>query len=84
MQNNIIRNNALLIIDAQQKIINPIKNKSTIIKNIRSLLNAYEILGEHVYISEQAPEKLGKTIPELVPKKNFKLFEKMKLMEKIR
>ncbi len=76
MQNNIIRNNALLIIDAQQKIINPIKNKSTIIKNIRSLLNAYEILGEHVYISEQTPEKLGKTIPELVPKNDYKLFEK--------
>ena len=76
MQNNILKNNALLIIDAQEKIINPIKNKSIIIKNIKSLLDAYEILGEHIYISEQNPKKLGKTIPHLVPKKFFKLFEK--------
>ena len=78
MQNNILKNNALLIIDAQEKIINPIKNKFTIIKNIRSLLDAYEILGDYVYISEQNPKKLGKTIPDLLPKINFKLFEKVK------
>ena len=36
--------NALLIIDIQGKIIRPIFNKDSIIKNIKKLLNAYQIL----------------------------------------
>ena len=77
MVNTLKENSALFIIDAQEKIINPIKNKFSIVKNIKTLLNAYEILGENIYLSEQVPEKLGKTIPELIPSKNFKLIEKV-------
>ena len=77
MLNTLKENSALFIIDAQEKIINPIKNKFSIVKNIKKLLNAYEILGENIYLSEQVPEKLGKTIPELIPSKNFKLIEKV-------
>ena len=77
MGNTLKENSALFIIDAQEKIINPIKNKFSIVKNIKTLLNAYEILGENIYLSEQVPEKLGKTIPELIPSKNFKLIEKV-------
>ena len=77
MLNTLKENSALFIIDAQEKIINPIKNKFSIVKNIKTLLNAYEILGENIYLSEQVPEKLGKTIPELIPSKNFKLIEKV-------
>ena len=36
--------NALLIIDTQEKIIRPIFNKDSIIKNIKKLINAYQIL----------------------------------------
>ena len=36
--------NALLIIDIQEKIIRPIFNKDSIIKNIKKLVNAYQIL----------------------------------------
>tara|TARA_Y100001978_G_scaffold2969_1_gene2556 strand:+ start:155 stop:715 length:561 start_codon:yes stop_codon:yes gene_type:complete len=71
------RETALLIIDAQAKIISPIKNKDLILQNIYKLLKAYEILGENIYISEQNPLKLGSTIEKLIPKKNFKIFEKM-------
>ena len=76
MQNNIRENNAIIIMDAQEKIVNPIKNKIKILGNIKTLLTAYEILGEHIYISEQIPKKLGKTVPDLIPKKSYKLFEK--------
>ena len=69
--------NALLIIDIQEKIINPINNKDSIIKNIKKLLSSYQILDEHIFISEQNPLKLGKTITELVPKINFKKIQKM-------
>ena len=69
--------NALLIIDIQEKIIRPIFNKDSIIKNIKKLINAYQILEENIFISEQNPLKLGVTIPELLPKAGFKKIEKL-------
>ena len=69
--------NALLIIDIQEKIIRPIFNKDSIIKNIKKLIDAYQILEENIFLSEQNPFKLGATIPELLPKNGFKKIEKM-------
>jgi len=69
--------NALLIIDIQEKIIRPIFNKDSIIKNIKKLIDAYQILEENIFISEQNPLKLGVTIPELLPKAEFRKIEKM-------
>ena len=69
--------NALLIIDIQGKIIRPIFNKDSIIKNIKKLLNAYQILEDNIFISEQNPLKLGVMIPELSPMVGFRKFEKM-------
>ena len=69
--------NALLIIDIQEKIIRPIFNKDSIIKNMKKLINAYQILEENIFVSEQNPLKLGATIPELIPKARFKKIEKM-------
>ena len=71
------KENALLIIDIQKKIIKPIFNKDTIIKNIKKLIDAYQILEENIFVSEQNPLKLGLTIPELLPKGGFKKIEKM-------
>lgn len=71
------RETALLIMDVQAKIINPIKNKDLILENIYKLLKAYEILGENIYISEQNPLKLGSTVKKLLPTTDFRLFEKM-------
>jgi len=69
--------NALVIIDIQEKIIRPIFNKDSIIKNIKKLINAYQILEENIFISEQNPLKLGVTIPELSSVVEFRKFEKM-------
>ena len=69
--------NALIIIDIQEKIIRPILDKDSIIKNIKKLINAYQILEENIFISEQNPLKLGETIPELLHKARFKKIEKM-------
>ena len=77
INHNFHKKTALLIIDAQAKIINPIKNKNFIIKNIYKLLKAYEILGENIYLSEQNPLKLGTTIKELLPNTDFKIIKKM-------
>ena len=69
--------NALLIIDVQEKIIRAIFNKDSITKNIKKLIDAYQILEENIIVSEQNPFKLGATIPELLPKTGFKKIEKM-------
>ena len=68
----------MLLIDIQEKIVKPIFNRELLTKNIKKLLNAYEILEENIFISEQSPIKLGTTIPELLPSANFKKIEKMK------
>ena len=69
--------NALLIIDVQEKIIKAIFNKNSITKNIKKLIDAYQILEENIFVSEQNPLKLGATIPKLLPKNGFKKIEKM-------
>ena len=71
------RVNGLLIIDVQEKIIRPIFNKDLITKNIKKLIDAYQVLEENIFISEQNPYKLGATLPELLPKTGFKKIEKM-------
>ena len=68
---------ALLIIDIQEKIIRPITNKDLITKNIKKLIDAYQILEENIFVSEQNPLKLGTTISELIPRAGFKKIEKM-------
>ena len=69
--------NALLIIDVQEKIINAVFNKDSITKNIKKLIDAYQILEENILVSEQNPFKLGTTIHDLLPKNGFKKIEKM-------
>ena len=69
--------NALVLIDIQEKIINPIINKDSITKNIHKLLRAYQILDENIFISEQNPIKLGQTLPNLLPKVGYTKIEKM-------
>jgi len=71
------RVNALLIIDVQEKIIRAIYKKDSITKNIKKLIDAYQILEENIFLSEQNPSKLGATISELLPKNGFKKIEKM-------
>ena len=81
MMNSFKRNsqikNALLIIDIQEKILAPIHKKDSIIENIQKLLKAYQILDKNIFISEQNPLKLGKTVPSLLPKVSFNKIQKM-------
>ena len=69
--------NALLIIDVQEKIIRASFNEESITKNIKKLIDAYQILDENIFVSEQNPLKLGTTISELLPKGEFIKIEKM-------
>ena len=78
MPNNKNEEFALIIVDVQQKIINPIKNHEMILSNIQILLESYEILGKNIFLSEQNPGKLGETLKNLIPNKEFKKIQKTK------
>jgi nicotinamidase-related amidase len=68
---------ALLIIDAQKKLIDKIVNKEKIIENIIKLIKFSKIIKIPIIVTEQYPKGLGKTIEnitDLIP--NTKPIEK--------
>ena len=77
LRKNLPKKNALILIDIQEKILKPIFNKELIMKNIKKLLLAYQILDDNILLSEQNPIKLGRTIPDLLPESKYKKIEKM-------
>ncbi len=69
----------LLIIDLQDKLLNAMKYKDAVIKNTNLLLKLAGQTGIPVVVTEQYPQGLGPTVPEL--KENFpagtEIIEKM-------
>ncbi len=56
---------ALLVVDAQEKLLRIIPRQATIVWNIRRLLDAAAVLGVPIAGTEQYPDKLSPTVPEL-------------------
>jgi nicotinamidase-related amidase len=56
---------ALLVIDVQTKLFDLISQRARIAWNIRRLLDAAEALSVPVAATEQYPDKLGPTVPDL-------------------
>ena len=73
-----IENSLLLIIDIQEKLLRAQHNKDKIQKNSVILTKAANILGLPVIVSEQYPQGLGATIPEIKENlsENTKYYEK--------
>ena len=65
----------LMVIDIQQKLMPVIKNGAEVIGNVSRLLAGAEILQIPVIVTEQNPNGLGKSVPEL-PLNRATLFEK--------
>jgi nicotinamidase-related amidase len=57
---------ALLVVDAQEKLLKLVQNAGHVQWNIRRLLDAAAVLSVPVAATEQYPEKLGATAPELM------------------
>jgi nicotinamidase-related amidase len=57
---------ALLVVDAQVKLLEVIPQRARIVWNIRRLLDAAKALGVPVAATEQYPDKLSPTVPELL------------------
>jgi nicotinamidase-related amidase len=56
---------ALLVVDAQEKLLSVIPDQARIVWNIRRLLDAAKELGVAIAGTEQYPERLSSTVPEL-------------------
>src|SRR4029078_7946490 len=57
---------ALLVVDAQVKLLEIIPQRARIVWNIRRLLDAASALNVSISATEQYPERLSPTIPELL------------------
>jgi nicotinamidase-related amidase len=55
----------LLVVDVQQKLIGLIDGQARIVWNIRRLIDGAKLFGLPVLASEQYPQGLGPTVPEL-------------------
>jgi nicotinamidase-related amidase len=60
-----VADTALLVIDVQERLTPALPEAARIIWNCRRLLSGAEILGVRAWVTEQNPDKLGPTTPEL-------------------
>lgn len=56
---------ALLVIDVQEKLISRIADRGPVVANAARLVEAAGLLGMPVWATEQYPQGLGPTVPEL-------------------
>lgn len=56
---------ALLIIDVQTKLFPFIKDEKELLETLTCAIKAFQLLGMPIFASEQYPEGLGPTIPEI-------------------
>jgi nicotinamidase-related amidase len=55
----------LLVVDVQEKLVRAIADGSRVVFNVRRLIDGAEVLGVAVVATEQYPQGLGPTVPEL-------------------
>ena len=55
----------LLIIDAQPKLLNKIKDKGLVVKTIIKIIEIFKTFEKPVIVSEQYPKGLGKTVKKI-------------------
>jgi len=58
-------NCVLLVVDVQERLVAAMENKIDFLRNLLSCIKGAEILGLPILWTEQVPEKIGKTIPEV-------------------
>ncbi len=70
---------ALLIIDIQEKLIDSISNRESLLGNVESLIHLAEVLEMPILVTEQYPKGLGRTIPRITDalKDAYQPIEKM-------
>lgn len=60
-----LENCALVVIDVQGNLAHAMDGKDSLFTNLRKIISGAKILGVPILWTEQAPAKLGKTIPQI-------------------
>ncbi|WP_052043912.1 MULTISPECIES: isochorismatase family protein [unclassified Prochlorococcus] len=68
---------ALVLIDFQEKLIQGVNNKDKVLFNINRLIDIFKIIDLEIFITEQNPDKLGKTVSEVLGVDKFRKYSKM-------
>jgi len=58
-------NTVLIIIDIQASLAHSMYEKNTLFENAKKIIKGSRVLGVPIIVTEQIPEKLGRTIPEI-------------------
>ncbi len=61
-----LENTAVVIIDMQTKLWNVMSDKDTLLANVQKLVKGIQVLGVPIVLTEQNPQGLGPTMPELM------------------
>ena len=62
-----IENTVLVVIDIQESLARVMHEKDTLLENLQKTIKGAGILDIPMIVTEQVPEKLGATIPEISP-----------------
>ena len=62
------QSSALVVVDVQEKLVRLVEQADTMVWNIKRLIAGADVLGVSVDLTEQYPQGLGHTIPELAEK----------------
>ncbi|TFG89963.1 MAG: hydrolase [Syntrophobacterales bacterium] len=60
-----IENSLLVVIDIQESLARVMHGKDDLLENLQKIIKGSEILNIPMIVTEQVPEKLGATIPEI-------------------
>jgi nicotinamidase-related amidase len=61
-----IGDTALLVVDVQERLVPAIAGHARVVWNVRRLIDGAKVLGLPVVATEQYPQGLGRTVPELL------------------
>jgi nicotinamidase-related amidase len=61
-----LENTAVIIIDMQAKLWNVMSEKEALLANVQKLVKGIQVLGVPIVLTEQNPQGLGPTMPELM------------------
>ncbi|MBN2397848.1 MAG: hydrolase [Deltaproteobacteria bacterium] len=87
-----IENSLLLVIDTQESLARVMHGKEGLFENLQKIIRGAGILGVPLIVTEQVPEKLGTTIPEIssllgavtpIPKSSFSCCGEERFMKEL-
>lgn len=61
----VARDGGLIVVDLQEKVLAPVRHRGLVIANAARLIRAARLLDVPVWATEQYPQGLGPTVPEL-------------------